>query len=44
MSLRPRQLPKIRDQVLRHLNDPSMPVRALTGDDQRQGSTSPPTT
>lgn len=37
MSLRPRQLPKLRDQVLRHLNDPSMPVRALTGDDQRPG-------
>lgn len=37
MSLRPRQLPKIRDQVLRHLSDPNMPVRAGTGDENQAG-------
>lgn len=37
MSLRPRQLPKVRDQVLRHLTDPAMPVRARTGAENQAG-------
>lgn len=36
-AVRPRQLPKVRDQVLRHLTDPSMPIRARTGDENRAG-------
>lgn len=31
MNIHPRQLPKLRDQVVRHLTDPDMPVRAKTG-------------
>lgn len=37
MSLRPRTLPKVRDQVLRHLTDPSMPLRSRTGDENQDG-------
>lgn len=37
MSLRPRSLPKVRDQVLRHLDDPSMPVRAIVGEENQPG-------
>lgn len=35
MRLHPRQLPKVRDQVLRHLNDPAMPLRAKTGEENQ---------
>lgn len=35
--IRPRQLPKIRDQILRHLNDPAMPIRAHTGQENQAG-------
>lgn len=37
MSLRPRTLPKVRDQVLKHLTDPDAPVRALTGAHNQPG-------
>lgn len=37
MSLRPRSLPKVRDQTVRHLTDPDAPVRALTGPDNHKG-------
>lgn len=37
MSLRPRQLPKVRDQVVRHLTDAAMPVRAKTGEKNQPG-------
>lgn len=32
MTIRPSQLPKLRRQLLRHLGDPSMPIRSKTGD------------
>lgn len=37
MSLRPRQLPKVRDQVLRHLADPAMPIRSLVEEKNQPG-------
>lgn len=37
MTIRPRQLPKVRDQLLRHLDDPGADIRARTGADMRPG-------
>lgn len=37
MSLRPYALPRLRDQTLRHLDDPAMPVRAKTGAGNQAG-------
>lgn len=37
MSFRPRALPKVRDQIVRQLADPAMPIRALTGQDNQPG-------
>lgn len=33
----PRDLPKLRDQLVRHLNNPEMPVRSKTGTENRPG-------
>ncbi|MFF0409121.1 hypothetical protein ACFYUY_01630 [Kitasatospora sp. NPDC004745] len=35
--MRPSSLPKARDQILRHLTDPAMPLRANTGDSNEAG-------
>lgn len=35
--MRPSHLPKVRGQVLRHLTDPAMPIRASTGPDNEVG-------
>jgi hypothetical protein len=35
--LRPRQVPKFREQLLRHLDDPAAPLRADTGEGMRPG-------
>lgn len=32
MNIRPRQLPKVRDQLLRHLDDPGSGIRTVAGD------------
>lgn len=37
MSWGPRHLPKLRDQTVRHLTDPTMPVRARTGEENQAG-------
>lgn len=37
MTLRPRELPKRRNQLLKHLTDPSRPLRAHTGQDNQEG-------
>lgn len=37
MTLRPRDLPKLRDQTLRHLDDPTTNLRSLTGEHNRGG-------
>lgn len=37
MTIRPRQLPKTRDQVLRHLDNPEASIRANTGADMQPG-------
>ncbi|GAA2640063.1 hypothetical protein [Streptomyces axinellae] len=37
MSLRPRDMPKLRDQTLRHLDDPTSNLRAKTGDENATG-------
>lgn len=35
--IRPRHLPKIRHQVVKHLSDPASPIRAHTGEDNQAG-------
>ncbi|PBC71596.1 hypothetical protein BX265_6206 [Streptomyces sp. TLI_235] len=35
--MRPSHLPKVRDQVLRHLTDPDMPIRQSAGPDNQPG-------
>ena len=37
MTLRPRQLPKLREQLLRHLDDPDASIRAHTGEGNQDG-------
>jgi len=37
VSPRPRALPKLRDQMVRHLEDPTAPVRASTGAENQTG-------
>ncbi|QVJ03082.1 hypothetical protein KGD82_13690 [Nocardiopsis eucommiae] len=37
MSPHPRELPKLRDQTMRHLDDPASALRSGTGDDAKEG-------